>query len=202
MIYVSQGHEHSVALEIFFKSFLMLTKREQQMFTLIADKNVVSTQKAMLGLENLANFVSIDELPGELGDKLKDQSENVPLSTWALEKCLERITSKDILITLPTSKDQLIFHGQKTMGYTDFFRRYFNRESIAMVFSGGKFDGQTLLALITDHIPLAQVPKAITEELIIKKVDLILKEWKKVSSSIREVLFCGINPPCWRIRGF
>ena len=42
MIYVTQGHENGIGLEIFFKSFLCLSKNDQKKITLITSKASLS----------------------------------------------------------------------------------------------------------------------------------------------------------------
>ena len=179
MIYVSQGHEHSISLEIFFKSFLMLSQKEREQFVLVVEKNVFDYQVKCLKIGSVLKdlqCIFIDNQP--------------PLSTLSLEKCLKEICSSDVLITLPTSKEQLIFESKTVAGHTDFFRKYFKKNSITMTFMGGN----NLMVLITDHIPLHAVPGQITEELIYNKVQIVLQEWKRYFSPVREVLFAGINP--------
>ena len=41
MIFVTQGHEKSIALESFFKSVFMLSKKDQSKFILVANKDVI-----------------------------------------------------------------------------------------------------------------------------------------------------------------
>ena len=48
MIYVSQGHEESIGLEIFLKSFLCLSKTDQSHFTLICcEESLITTLKSI-----------------------------------------------------------------------------------------------------------------------------------------------------------
>ena len=179
MIYVSQGHENSISLEIYFKSFLMLSRRERKQFILVVDKNVLNYQIKYLKLDPILYSLQCLFIEGQR-----------PLSTLSLEKCLEKMTYKDVLITLPTSKDQLLFEGNPTTGHTDFFRRRFENKSIAMTFLGG----EDLVLLMTEHMPLRDVAEEITEELIFAKTRIVLQEWKRYFYPVEEVFFSGINP--------
>ena len=179
MIYVGQGHERSISLEIFFKSFLMLSRKEREQFILVVDKNVFESQIKHLKMNSILLSLQCIFIEGQ-----------GPLSTLSLQKCLEITTAKDILITLPTSKDQLLFEGKATAGHTDFFRHYFKNNSIAMTF----FGENDLMVLVTDHIPLKNVATEITEELISAKVRIVLREWEKYYYPVEEVFFSGINP--------
>lgn len=93
-------------------------------------------------------------------------------------------------MTLPTSKDQLIYNGQSLAGYTEFFRSFYNNNNIAMTFKGTT---QNVL-LITDHVALKDVPKTITEELIVEKTNTTLNFYQKYFYAFDEVIFSGINP--------
>ena len=67
-------------------------------------------------------------------------------SYQSLQFCLDNISSADILITLPTSKDQL----PQNKGHTEFFRYFYRRKELSMVFESPK----EKILLLTDHIPL------------------------------------------------
>ena len=107
-------------------------------------------------------------------------------SHQALQYCLEKITDQDILITLPTSKDQLPGKG----GHSQFFRHFYKKEHISMVFES--LDDRILL--ITDHIPLKDVPHAIDVPLIVSKVKTTLNGYASLKTPIKEVVFSGVNP--------
>ena len=179
MIYVTQGHEHSIGLEIFIKSFALLDEQEKKKFILVVDSKVLAHHLNFLEMESIRKTLQCVFIEGK-----------TPLSTQSLSKCLEQISNKDILITLPTSKDQLIFNGKSTRGHTDLFRRWFDNQHLVMAFS----NKNDLLVLMTDHIPLREVSKSISMESIIKKTLVAIEEWEKYFYPVKEVLFSGINP--------
>ena len=113
-------------------------------------------------------------------------SSDISQSHDSLQHCLDRLTSGDILITLPTSKDQL--PGGK--GYSQFFRKLYGKEHISMVFESG--DDRILL--ITDHIPLKEVSSVIDTPLILSKVKTTLEGYAALNTHIEEVIFSGLNP--------
>ena len=182
MIYITQGHEKGIGLEIFLKSYLLLSGLEKPLVTLIADlddfKNNLNDLK--LSEKNFKDLKIISPKK-EIG---------VPSSTTTLLKALEIITPTDILVTLPTSKDQLIYKKKNMAGYTEFFRQYFNNSNVSMTFKGVS---QNVL-LITDHVALKDVTKTITKELIVDKTSTTIEFYKKYFSTFDEVVFSGINP--------
>lgn len=181
MIYVTQGHESGIGLEIFLKSFLLLSSEEKKRLTLIV------SQKDYY--KNLFDLKLDKKLFNDL--TIVDNTETTPFSsTNSLLTALNLIQSNDILITLPTSKDQLIYNGKNQAGYTEFFRTFFNNKNISMVFKG--FSQNVLL--ITDHIPLKDITLKIDLELIVDKISLTLKNFKKYFYPFDEVIISGINP--------
>lgn len=181
MIYVTQGHEKGIGLEIFLKAFLMLGSEEKKNFTLIADK------------ETLKETLKLSSLKASYFSKLHcihPSPQSLPQSTTTLLEALHLLNAKDILVTLPTSKDQLIHQTRPCAGYTEFFRSYFGRSDIAMTFKGV---GQDVM-LITDHVALKEVTQVINEQLIVAKVDTTLEFFQKYFYNFDEVIFSGINP--------
>lgn len=181
MIYITQGHESGIGLEIFLKSFLLLSREEKKLLRLVVDKNNLEKNFKDLGLSQ----TSFREL-----SLIENDSHSNFASTNSLLTALSHITDKDILITLPTSKDQLLLNNVNQAGYTEFFRSYFKNRNISMTFKGY----QQNVLLITDHIPLKDVTKKITAQLIEEKVKITLENFPKYFHSFDEVIFSGINP--------
>jgi len=181
MIYVTQGHESGIGLEIFLKSFLLLSKEEKSIIRLIVAKK-----------DLFNNLIDLNLDPKFFDDLIL--IENIPMSNFSstnsLLTALSLITSNDILITLPTSKDQLLFNNKNQAGYTEFFRSYFNNSNISMTFKG--FDQNVLL--ITDHIPLRDITNKISSKLIVNKVKITIDNFNKYFTKIDEFIFAGINP--------
>lgn len=181
MIYVTQGHEKGIGLEIFLKSFLMLSRDQQKKIALICSSKDFSQNLTDLGF-NKETFSELKLIENNVSSGFS--------STDSLLTALQLIKPQDILVTLPTSKDQLKLNGKNMAGYTEFFRTFFNNKNISMTFKGLH---QNVL-LITDHLPLKKVPAAITEDLIVEKLSLTLNNFKKYFFPFEEVIFAGINP--------
>ena len=190
MILVTQGHEHGVGLEVFLKSLLRLPKN-------ICNEIILYTSKEIL-IENLRILNWTYEIDNhylnffEKKIKIVEPSHSeLPQSTSSLLAAIKDIDGdKDVLLTLPTSKDQLIWKGVKKAGYTEFFRSFFKESNIAMIFKG--IEGFTLL--LTDHIPLKEVPTSISSELVLNKFKTVIKGLTKYFNTPREFIIAGINP--------
>lgn len=182
MIYISQGHEKGIGLEVFFKSILTLGKTNN--YKLIAFKKSVEETLASLRV----NYKFIQNhliLNGYLRLFYFEPNFIESQTISCLNYCLEQMKSEDILFTLPSSKDQFVFNGTQYNGHTEYFRTYFNIKELSMFFSLN--DSNVLL--LSDHIPLKDVSSFFTDDLIINKVKKCLS-FKK----FKNVYFSGINP--------
>lgn len=181
MIYVTSGHQKGIGLEIFLKSLLLISKESHKNFYLAVDENTFNENLTFLGLKQ-SYFSNLNVHFTKKND--------FPESTKSLSWCLTHLKEKDILITLPTSKDQLIFNNQNQAGYTEFFRSYFKTKELPMVF---KSNDQNVL-LISDHVSLNNVSQYISNELIIAKTKIALNGFAKYFQTIDELVIAGLNP--------
>lgn len=176
MIYVTAGHEKGIGLEVFLKSFLCLDKKSQNKFTLICKRSA---------LETTLNSIKIDLsfLESKLEIRFTEERKLQTLST--IKHVFEIIKSEDILLTLPSSKDE--FEGFN--GHTEYFRNKYSDSNIVMSFLSPKLN--TLL--LTDHIPVSEISKTISVELVVNKTKNYLSNIQKIRK-INQVIFSGINP--------
>jgi 4-hydroxythreonine-4-phosphate dehydrogenase len=188
MIYVTQGHESGVGLEIFLKSFILQSKSFQRNFKLICYKD--SLTKTLNSLffkycfKNSNLIINNSQLELVLLDSI-----DFTQSNSALLYALDCISKDDILITLPTSKDQFQLKDKYLNGHTEFFRKYYEDESISMNFISNDFN----VCLLTDHICISDVENSLSVDFIIKRVTNSLNSFKNILN-IKEVIFSGINP--------
>lgn len=190
MIRVTSGYEKSIGLEVFIKSFLELKVSEQKKIILYTSKDTLIENLEFMNL----NFEIKNETCILKNSKLffKDIPIKTNLTIDTLEAAISDISESDILVTLPSSKNQFILDGKTFAGHTEYFRYKYNKSEITMNFLGPKFN----MLLITDHIPLSEVTSTIKKDLIIKKIETTLSYLKKYSVSFGDILFSGINPHC------
>jgi 4-hydroxythreonine-4-phosphate dehydrogenase len=189
MIYVSQGHQHSIGLEIFLKSWMSLSKSEQKEFTLVANKqSIINTLNSLkVNYEIDDQVLTLFQQPLlYININAKEYSE----SLTSLLYILNIIRPVDILLTLPTSKDQFLWNQIEHKGHTEFFRYFYQTKEITMSFK--TFDQQ--ISLMTDHLPLSEVSQYLTKDLISDKLRNILLFCKTHLPHISEFIFSGINP--------
>jgi 4-hydroxythreonine-4-phosphate dehydrogenase len=114
-------------------------------------------------------------------------------SYQSLKKSTEAVIKKefDALVTLPVSKEALQLSGFEFPGQTEFLTQIDGRTDPFMLL----FNKTMKVALATIHVPISNVPKLISKELIhskIKKFNNILKNNFKINSPKIAVL--GLNP--------
>jgi len=184
MIYVTQGHERSISIEVFLKSCLHLCHSSLEKIVFICNK-----KSLLKNLEDLDIKAEVSEDNIFLYSK-KIKCSFIQDSQFQSSACLEtalfKITSKDVLLTLPTSKDQLILNKIVQKGHTEYFRTKFGDKNISMNFLS---DSEKII-LITDHIPLKNITSSIDENLILKKVSSFIEKFPQQS----HYFISGINP--------
>ncbi len=89
------------------------------------------------------------------------------------------------LCTAPVSKEQITRSGIRFMGHTELLAERFGCEVLMLL------DGPRLrVALATNHLPLAEVPRALTTANLVRQLVLLSKS---LGSSPR-LAVCGLNP--------
>lgn len=190
MIHVTQGHEKGIGLEVFLKS-LALLRSGHHFFKLYANyDSLQETIKTLnLDIQIEKDYLLITNNKIAFANVSKN---NLPESTSCLLEALENIDNEnDVLLTLPTSKDQLIHpENHKVLhGYTEFLRDWFNLKELTMCFLSPEHS----VCLVTDHIPLKDVPKTINEKLIFQKVTNSISTLSSFRN-ISRIFIAGINP--------
>ncbi len=191
MIYVTQGHEKGVGLEIFFKSFINLEGNNQENFTLITFAETLKSNLESLSLKFKIddNKLILDHVQLKL---ILLTNKNEPESTTALLFAINICNENDILLTLPTSKDQILLNNKVLSGHTELFRSYYNQPDLPMTF----LSHDSNFLLLTDHISLDKVlPTLSDKNFILSKIRLCINNMPH-DRNIREVFFAGFNPHC------
>src|SRR5438309_2204316 len=110
----------------------------------------------------------------------------------ALEEAvtLARRGELDAVVTGPIHKARMYAAGFKFPGQTEFFAERCGVKNFAMCLTGGKLT----VALVTTHIPLSEVPRALKQSEIVR-VGLLLVDFLRFrSSNAPRVAVAGLNP--------
>lgn len=97
----------------------------------------------------------------------------------------------DAIVTGPVHKGIINQAGVAFSGHTEFFAHQAGCSDVVMMLAT---EGLRV-ALVTTHIPLSCVPKAITRERLIKVIDILHQDLQqKFGLHSPRILVCGLNP--------
>lgn len=184
-VYVSQGHEEGIGLEVFFKSSLFLTSKDLEQIQLVAYQASVNETLISLGLPFELNQSYIQLSHVKIPVTWLEQVEHSKSFT-ALKLAMLLAESGGVLYTLPTSKDQ--FPG--FAGHTEYFRYVYRKPELGMFFSS---PGMQML-LVTDHVAINQLADILTEDRIYKSLFTAQETLQKWRWPVGRYLVAGLNP--------
>lgn len=194
MIRVSQGHEKGIGTEVFLKSFIRAPKQIQKSCLFYTYKKTLERNLRTLKIdyEFGTDLVSINNK--KLFLRFLTPSKQTQ-STESLCAALDdiKLNPRSVLFTLPTSKTELFNPKNKnkpSTGYTEFLRTYFKTPELGMFFCAPGY----CTLLMSDHIPLKDVSKVLTQKYLHRKMSLCLKTLKTIEPQLRHVWIAGINP--------
>jgi 4-hydroxythreonine-4-phosphate dehydrogenase len=171
--------------------------------TLIGDKNMLMQRAKCLGMHfNVADYqavnsddaINILHIPAATQVQAgKLDNRNSPyvlqLLTRATEGCLSG--EFDAMVTAPIHKGIINDAGIPFTGHTEFLADLCKASQVVMMLTGGGMR----IALVTTHLPLTQVPTAITAPLL-EKTLCILHQDLVDKFGIRDphIMVAGLNP--------
>lgn len=119
--------------------------------------------------------------------------ESGKIAMLSIEKGIELLLNEECnaLVTAPISKEAVNAAGYNIPGHTEFLASKTNTSSVLMML----VNENLRVALVTTHIPITKVAKAITKDLIKEKIEILHKTLKADFgiSSPRIAVF-GLNP--------
>lgn len=185
-VYVTQGHEKGIGLEVFFKSMLMLSARQRTSVKLLAYQTpVTETLKSLhLPFSITENVIDIAGVKIEV-EWLKQVK--ISPSFTSLELGMKLAESGGVLFTLPTSKDQF---PKGSAGHTEYFRHFYHRPELTMFFSSPKLK----VLLLTDHVAIHDLSKVLDENSVYERLKTALETLEAWKWPTKNILVSGINP--------
>ena len=200
-VVISVGDESGIGPEVILKALCSNEIPDNIDFTLVGSKkNIFSTYNDLkaLGLEKLADPNSL-----KIYDLEISSSDNDPKSSYGdssflyLTKAIEIVKQyrNSALVTGPICKKSWSIAGHYFSGQTEVLAKSCGVKNVGMLFTakspitGWRFN--TLLA--TTHIPLCEVPKQLTIDLIHSKLDLF-KDFCSTYIDKPILKVAGLNP--------
>ena len=121
--------------------------------------------------------------------------ESAKSAITALEWAVKDIKNNDIdvLVTAPINKRAMVDAGFGNTGHTEYLQKEFGVKDVTMFM----VSDQLKIGVVTGHIPLKDVPSAVTGEKILSKLRLMSASLKKDFGIIEpKIAVLGLNPHC------
>lgn len=99
----------------------------------------------------------------------------------------------DVLVTAPINKRAMVSEGFGNTGHTEYLEKEFGVEEVAMFMVSDRLK----IGVVTGHIPLREVPTAISSEKIVRKLRLMSDSLKRDFGVVEpKIAVLGLNPHC------
>ncbi|NJB71418.1 4-hydroxythreonine-4-phosphate dehydrogenase [Saonia flava] len=202
---ISIGDLNGIGCEVVLKTF-----EDERMLDfctpiIFASNKTISAQKNLLGIE--INFHGIHDASKALDGKInvvnvwkdlptiefgKNSKEAGSFSIKSLRDAVKALKKGDIdvLVTAPINKNNIQADDFNFPGHTDYLAKELEGESLMFMVTD-----DLKVGLLTDHVAVKDVAKAITPKLIKEKVKII-EDSLKMDFGIRrpKIAMLGINP--------
>ncbi|MCX7120272.1 MAG: 4-hydroxythreonine-4-phosphate dehydrogenase PdxA [Gammaproteobacteria bacterium] len=177
---------------------LQLHQKRPELFSpekiiIIGNKQLLQARANQLEISVDFNQLSIIDIPLAepcIAGKLNKNNAQfvIDMLTTATQGCLEKKFSG--IVTGPIHKGIINDAGFAFKGHTDFFSHYTKKETVMMLMTDS-----LKVALLTDHIPLCDVPKNVTEKNITNCLNIIIHDFQnRLHIKTPKILVCGLNP--------
>jgi 4-hydroxythreonine-4-phosphate dehydrogenase len=101
----------------------------------------------------------------------------------------------DALVTAPVQKSVMMDAGIPFVGHTEFFAARTHTPHVVMLLVGGDAQAPLRVALATTHLPLRDVPGALTVESLVATLTITASELRaKFGVAAPRIAVCGLNP--------
>lgn len=202
---ITAGDVNGIGPEVALKAIHQKGWPENHRLILIGHYDVLQQQARKLGLACPPRWNPEDGMPRakavvwepEPGTGLKWHPGKVRVdasraaASWigtAVTACRQGLL--DAMVTAPICKEGFHRAGIKVPGHTELLAGLTDTSSFAMMLFGGPLR----VVLATRHIPLAEVPRRITRELVREVTTLTVEGLGWMGQRRRRVAVCGLNP--------
>ncbi len=204
---ISTGDLNGIGIEIVLKTFEDKRMLEFCTPVIFASNKVISFHRKALNLDNSIHGIQPSDkiVHGKL-NLLNIWREEVKIELgrvtpeggkYALKSLTEAVNALknnqiDVLLTAPVSKENIQSKEFDFPGHTEFLENELKGESLMML-----MNENLRIGLVTGHIPVSEISKTITPELITKKADIMYKSLKQdFNIGKPKIAVLGLNPHC------
>ena len=204
---ISIGDFNGIGIEIILKTFLdkrmldfctpiifgstkLITAYKKSIDIDLPFNGVKHANQAVIGKINIVNLWN-DDIVIELGKATETSGKYAFKSLEAATISLKK-GEIDILVTAPINKDNIQSEAFKFPGHTEYLESMLDGESLMILMTD-----KLRIGLITGHIPVSEISKSITPELIKQKVEILHKTLiQDFAISKPKIAILGLNPHC------
>jgi len=204
---ISIGDFNGIGIEIILKTFLdkrmldfctpiifgstkLITAYKKSIDIDLPFNGVKHANQAVIGKINIVNLWN-DDIVIELGKATETSGKYAFKSLEAATISLKK-GEIDILVTAPINKDNIQSEAFKFPGHTEYLESILDGESLMILMTD-----KLRIGLITGHIPVSEISKTITPELIKQKVEILHKTLiQDFAISKPKIAILGLNPHC------
>lgn len=156
---------------------------------LFSFNQIANAREANAKRVNIINCVD-EDIRVELGKSTPEAGEAALLSLQAAVKDL-KAGDIDVVVTAPINKENIQSDRFKFPGHTEYFASEFGAKNYMMLM----ISDQLRIGVVTGHIPVQQVPQALTKEKILSNIRILHKTVLE-DFSIRKprIAVLGLNP--------
>jgi 4-hydroxythreonine-4-phosphate dehydrogenase len=204
---ITQGDINSISYEVILKGLMDNRVYETCTPILYGSPKVVAYHRKALNIANVtfnairtadeahakrANLINVldDNVRVELGKSTPQAGEAALLSLNAALKDLKE-NKIDVLVTGPINKNNIQSSTFTFKGHTDFLKQELGAKEVLMIL----VSEVVKVALVTEHVPVSEIPKLITVDRILAKLQ-ILNQSMLMDFGIRKprIAVLALNP--------
>jgi len=204
---ISIGDYNGIGIEIILKTFLdkrmldfctpvifastkLITSYKNTVDANVVFNGIKQVDKAVQGKLNILNLWN-EDVDISLGRPTKSSGKYAFLSLEAATESLAK-GEIDVLITAPINKDNIQSDDFKFPGHTEYLESKLEGKSLMILMANN-----LRIGLITGHIPVSEISKTITSELIKNKINILYKTLvEDFAISKPKIAVLGLNPHC------
>ncbi len=190
---ITSGDPFGIGPEIILKS-LNFCKNKSFKFTLYSDSSYLENLSQKLKLKIPDNLIIKDVYRVKKIPSTHPSKEGGEYAFNSLISAIEDLDKGYIsgLITAPLSKKGVELNLIKFKGHTEFLAKKVGLKDSDVLMSF--FSNNIKIALLTNHVPLKKISRFINKEFIIKKINILVKWYRRVFMSIPKIAFLSFNP--------
>lgn len=196
-IAITTGDEDGIGTEVVSLALQKLRVPKNVRFLLFRSPRC--PQKYLKRIDSAFNRHTVNEWHEALQYTTKSSKDLIDINSslhpakW-VELCAKSCMLNEVqaIATAPISKTSIIDSGRKQIGHTEILKRISSSKDLFMTFIGSEFN----VLLITGHIPVSQVGKNLSAELIVSAMVQANRIKKQLHKSVanKPIALLGLNP--------